>query len=159
MNYIPIPPFLGYRHIDQLSPASVIAYLNRRMLFQFHWQMKGKETQAEEIFHRLLQESRKLNNLQLQASYGYFPCQSEGDSLLIYTDSEAREIFTEFQFPRQSSGKKLCLADYFQSKNSGVLDVVAFQLVTIGQAASDFEKKLHEENRYQDYLFWHGFHA
>jgi 5-methyltetrahydrofolate--homocysteine methyltransferase len=87
--------------------------------------------------------------------YGYFHCQSSGNDLIIY-DGDTRNEKTRFTFPRQPAGKRLCLADYFASVESGQLDVVAFHLVTMGRRASEYSQQLFKADNYSDYLYFHG---
>ena len=90
-----------------------------------------------------------------RAVYGYFPCQSLGNDLIIY-DHQSREERTRFTFPRQPAGKRLCLADYFASVESGRMDVVAFHLVTMGRRASEYARELFAGDNYAQYLYFHG---
>jgi 5-methyltetrahydrofolate--homocysteine methyltransferase len=87
--------------------------------------------------------------------YGYFPAQSSGNDLIVYND-DAKTERVRFTFPRQPSGKHLCLADYFASVDSGRMDVVAFHLVTVGRRASEYSQKLFKADNYSDYLYFHG---
>jgi 5-methyltetrahydrofolate--homocysteine methyltransferase len=59
-----------------------------------------------------------------------------------------------FTFPRQRQRRRLCLADFF-IRASG-LDVIALQLVTVGQPISEYTAKLFAGNNYRDYLEVHG---
>ncbi|HPS65309.1 MAG TPA: vitamin B12 dependent-methionine synthase activation domain-containing protein, partial [Ignavibacteria bacterium] len=108
--------------------------------------------------------------------YGYFPCNSEGDDLIIYKPKNISgndlydiwvhngsyglnelEEWKRFTFPRQSKGKFLCISDFFKPAASGQPDVAAFQIVTVGSRATEYAQKLYNENKYQDYLYFHGF--
>ncbi|MCC6451891.1 MAG: methionine synthase, partial [Acidobacteria bacterium] len=97
--------------------------------------------------------------LEARVVYGYFACQSEGNDLIIYNDDQRTERL-RFNFPRQPieqrGGKNLCLADYFASVESGKMDVVAFDLVTMGSKASEYSAKLFAADNYTDYLLFHG---
>ncbi len=97
--------------------------------------------------------------LEAKLVYGYFPCQSEGNDLIIYREDERTEHL-RFTFPRQPleqrGGKNLCLADYFASKDSGKIDVVPFQLVTMGRRASEYAAELFKADDYTNYLLFHG---
>ena len=93
--------------------------------------------------------------LQPKAVYGYFPCESDGDTLSVFAPGQDRVLVT-FRFPRQVGKQGLCLADYFHPVG-GPKDVVAFTAVTVGEQASLETAKLFRDNRYQDYLFLHGF--
>jgi 5-methyltetrahydrofolate--homocysteine methyltransferase len=90
--------------------------------------------------------------------YGYFPCYSEGNDLVV-VHHEGEDMGKErvrFNFPRQSRDRRLCLSDFFRSKDSGQLDVVSFQFVTMGQSISDAISKLFNANLYREYLELHG---
>ena len=87
--------------------------------------------------------------------YGYFPCQSDGDDLIVYDEEGSRER-ARFTFPRQKGDRHLCLADFFAPADSGRRDVVAFQLVTMGKRASEESARLFASGNYRDYLYFHG---
>jgi len=88
--------------------------------------------------------------------YGYWPCWSEGDDLVVLdAETQSAEI-ARFTFPRQRRDRFLCLADYFRAKDSGELDVVGFHLVTMGSRVSEVTQELFEANAYRDYLELHG---
>lgn len=92
--------------------------------------------------------------LEAAVVYGYFPCVSEGNDLVVLSDSgEERERFT---FPRQRRDRRLCLADFFKSRESGETDVVAFQLATMGSRVSEATAELFAKNAYREYLELHG---
>jgi len=87
--------------------------------------------------------------------YGYFPCQSLGNDLIIYREDQKTEQL-RFTFPRQPAGKHLCLTDFFASTASGRVDVVGFHLVTVGRRASEYAQQLFKSDNYADYLYFHG---
>ncbi|CAK0763743.1 AdoMet activation domain-containing protein [Gammaproteobacteria bacterium] len=166
-NPVPIPPFWGSRCLEHIPLGTVVPYINRTALYKFQWGFKSAGRTPEEytawirsevdpILTRLVRESEAENILQPAALYGYFPCQSEGNDLIIYEDSSNRRERLRFSFPRQSSARGLCIADFFRSVTSEEVDVVAFQLVTVGQRASDHARALFTADRYQEYLYWHG---
>lgn len=109
--------------------------------------------------------------------FGYFPVQSDGNDLIVYkprgtTDTDGRwnltpssdasafdgilEEWQRFSFPRQRDGRRLCLADFFASRSSSIMDVAAFHLVTMGAKASEYSHRLLAGNKYQEYLYFHG---
>jgi len=96
-----------------------------------------------------------------QGVYGFFPAQSSGNDLIIYEPSTAESgtllELLRFTFPRQKSGEYLCLVDYFASVDSGKMDVVAFQIVTVGVAATEHFNELQSNNHYSEAYFSHGF--
>jgi 5-methyltetrahydrofolate--homocysteine methyltransferase len=96
-----------------------------------------------------------------RAVYGYWPCQSEGNDLLVYAPASTLngsrpEVLQRFTFPRQPNQDFLCLADYFASVDSGVLDVVAFQVVTVGARATELFDALQDKHQYSEAYFMHG---
>ncbi len=88
--------------------------------------------------------------------YGYFAAQSEGNDLIVYEgEGQGREL-VRLTFPRQKTGRSLCLSDFFLPVESGRRDVVAFSLVTVGARASEVTHELFAANKYSDYLYLHG---
>ena len=163
---IPSPPFLGTRVIDSVPLDDVFGFVNEVALVRGQWQVrKGKQTEEqykellrEKVYpdlHRLKEDVKRNGWLQPKVAYGYFPCQSDGDALIVY-DSGTMSERTRFTFPRQRDDRHLCLADYFASVGSGRMDVVGFQLVTMGRQAAEHSAKLFAANNYRDYLYFHG---
>ena len=162
---VPIPqaPFYGSRVVERVSLADVFACINETALFKGQWQFKQGRTPLEEyqaqvkakvrpIYQELKERSVREKLLDPKVVYGYFQCQSEGNDLIVY--HQEKEV--RFTFPRQPAGKHLCLADYFASKDSGRMDVVAFHLVTVGRRASEYAHELFKSDNYSDYLYFHG---
>jgi 5-methyltetrahydrofolate--homocysteine methyltransferase len=163
---IPERPFLGSRVVDDIPLKDVFAYVNETALFKGQWQFKQGRKSAEEyqsfvaehvrpVFEELKARSERERLLIPKVVYGYFNCQSSGNDLIVYED-DAQTERTRFTFPRQPSGKHLCLADYFASVESGRMDVVAFHLVTMGRRASEYSQELFKRDNYSDYLYFHG---
>ena len=167
---IPAAPFYGSRVVEDIDLEEVFAFINETALFKGQWQYKqGRKTKEE--YEKILfetvypkfaavKEKSKLENLLTpKVVYGYFPCQSEGNDLIIYDRDEKTERL-RFTFPRQPEnqrgGRNLSLADYFASKDSGKTDVVAFDLVTMGRRASEYAAELFKADSYTDYLLFHG---
>ena len=88
--------------------------------------------------------------------YGYFPCNAAGNTLYIYDPQNHSKLARTFEFPRQSSGKRLCIADFFVSKESGQIDVFPMQAVTVGEIATEYAQKLFKADNYTEYLYYHG---
>ncbi|MGB7201282.1 MAG: methionine synthase [Pyrinomonadaceae bacterium] len=164
---IPKAPFYGSKVVEIKDLTKVFEFINETALFKGQWQFKqGKKTADE--YKQILDETvypkfaeikaRAIRDKLLEAKlvYGYFPCNSDGNDLVIYHDDEKTERI-RFTFPRQPveqrGGKNFCLADYFASDRT---DVVAFQLVTMGRRASVHSAKLFKADSYQDYLLFHG---
>ena len=105
--------------------------------------------------HELKELCRRDRLLQPKVVYGYFPCHSSGNDLIVYHDDMKTER-VRFTFPRQHDDRYLCLADYFAPVSAGTMDVVAFHMVTMGREASEYSAKLYAANDYKKYLYFHG---
>jgi 5-methyltetrahydrofolate--homocysteine methyltransferase len=163
---VPRPPFYGSRVVEEVPLDDVFAFVNETALFKGQWQFKQGRRSAEEyarivaetvrpVYDELKERSKREGLLRPQVVYGYFPCNSEGNDLVVYQDDERTER-VRFTFPRQPAGKRLCLADFFAAKGSGRVDVVAFDLVTVGRRASEYAQELFRSDNYSDYLYFHG---
>ncbi|MGB7068248.1 MAG: methionine synthase [Pyrinomonadaceae bacterium] len=167
---IPTAPFYGSKMVEIKDLTKVFAYINETALFKGQWQYKQGRKSPEEYkvileetvypkFAEIKAKAIREGLLEAKLVYGYFPCQSSGNDLIIYQDDERTERI-RFTFPRQPveqrSGKSLCLADYFMSDTSGRMDVVAFDLVTMGRKASVHSAELFKSDNYTDYLLFHG---
>ncbi len=163
---IPRPPFFGSRVVLDIPIENVFDYVNETALFKGQWQFKQGRTSAEEyqtlvaekvrpVYEELKQRCDREGLLVPRVVYGYFPAQSAGNDLIVY-DTDARTERARFTFPRQPAGTRLCLADYFASVDSGHMDVVAFDLVTVGRRASEYSQELFKRDNYADYLYFHG---
>jgi 5-methyltetrahydrofolate--homocysteine methyltransferase len=166
---VPTPPFWGPRVLERIGLEDVAECMDLNTLFRLHWGGKahGEEFQrlVEEEFQprleRMLREARQRRYLQPRVVYGYFPCQSSGNELIIYDyrawkeDRERLEV-TRLQCPRQPDRERLSLADYFASVESGRMDVVALQVVTMGQVASETMQRLQEASNYSEAYYVHG---
>lgn len=163
---IPVPPFWGSRIVEELALDEIFPYVNEAALIKGQWQVrKGAKTEAE--YQKLLSEEIRpeLENLKLRCKqekllqpkvvYGYFPCQSSGDDLIIFAEDQKTERL-RFQFPRQHGDRHLCLSDFFAPVGSGRIDVVALHLVTMGKKASEHSAKLFASDNYKEYLYFHG---
>ena len=169
-NPVPIPPFWGVKRLEQIPMRAVLPYINRNTLYKFQWGFKPQGRNVEQyaeyarkeldpILNRLVRESDAQSVLRPTALYGYFSAQSQGNTLLVYKSPDSNEIAARFELPRQKTERKLCVADFFRSVESGERDVLAMMLVTIGQHAADFARELFHGDKYQEYLYWHGLNA
>jgi 5-methyltetrahydrofolate--homocysteine methyltransferase len=163
-NPVPVAPFYGSKVVKGIALADYVGMLDERALFLGQWGLKGKdfETMAQDEgrpqLRSLLNDVQSNGWLNAAVVYGYFPCYSEGNDLVVLHhegESNGKER-VRFTFPRQSRDRRLCLADFFRSKESGEIDVVSFQFVTMGQSISDAISKLFNANLYREYLELHG---
>ena len=163
---IPRAPFYGSRVVEDVSLDQVFEFVNELALFKGQWQFKQGNKPADEyqafvkktvrpIYNELKERSKRENLLVPRLVYGYFPAQSSGNDLIIYHEDQKTERL-RFTFPRQLSGRHLCLADFFTSTDSGRMDVAPFHLVTVGRRASQYSQELFKSDNYADYLYFHG---
>lgn len=183
---VPVPPFYGSAAVTNIRLEKIWEYLNEVALVRGQWQF-SKKGKTEEEYKKILEtdvypalEEQKLKVkrerlLEPKVVYGYFPCQSSGDDLIVYRPVREEDLYSKwnsvkpgkvaaedlsewvrFRFPRQRDDRFLCISDFFRSVESGDFDVIAAQAVTIGSKASEFTKHLFNAGSYQDYLYLHG---
>ncbi len=165
---IPRPPIWGPRLVRQMPLDMVFNYLAKNELFRLSWGAKNTHGKAWEAllpeFESRLEDMHQVLLrdpwLYPQGMYGYWPAQSDGNDLVVYEPgsvvSGSPEELVRFTFPRQPDGDQLCLADYFAPVNTGVMDVVAFQVVTVGDEATRRFDQRQEAGEYSEGYFGHG---
>lgn len=164
VNPVPIAPFFGSKVVKGIALADYVQMLDERALFLGQWGLKGKdfEVMAEEQgrprLRSLLNEVQSKGWLNAAVVYGYFPCISEGNDLIVlhHEGPLKDQERLRFTFPRQSRDRRLCLSDFFKSRSSGEVDVVSFQVVTMGDSISRAINELFQKNLYREYLELHG---
>uniref|UniRef100_UPI00278C4946 vitamin B12 dependent-methionine synthase activation domain-containing protein n=1 Tax=Streptomyces venezuelae TaxID=54571 RepID=UPI00278C4946 len=156
-NPVPEPPFLGTRVVKGIQLAEYAPWLDETALFKGQWGLKDPETIETEGRPRLRAWLDRLQTdhlLEAAVVYGWFPCVSKGDDLIVLDEDGGER--TRFSFPRQQRGRRLCLADFHRAEDSGEIDVVAMQVVTVGSRIGEETAKLFAADAYRDYLELHG---
>ena len=163
---IPAAPFFGSRIVKGIPLADYVGMLDERALFMGQWGLKGArgefeamaETEGRPRLRQLLNEVQANGWLEAAVVYGYFPCVSDGNDLIIlhHEGPDKGKERTRFSFPRQSRDRRLCLADFFAPIGSGRTDVVAFHVVTMGNTVSKAANELFAADKYREYLELHG---
>jgi 5-methyltetrahydrofolate--homocysteine methyltransferase len=163
---IPEAPFYGSRIVKGIPLADYVGMLDERALFMGQWGLKGArgeyeamaETEGRPRLRALLNEVQSKGWLEAAVVYGYFPCVSEGNDLVIlhHEGADKGKERVRFSFPRQRRDRRLCLSDFFASRESGKVDVVAFHVVTMGNTVSKAANELFAANAYREYLELHG---
>ncbi|WP_405959467.1 methionine synthase [Streptomyces sp. NBC_00024] len=155
-NPVPTPPFRGTRVVKGIQLKEYAAWLDETALFRGQWGLTKElvETEGRPRLRGLLDRLQTGNLLEAAVVHGYFPCVSKGDDLIIL-DEQGNER-TRFSFPRQRRGRRLCLADFFRPEDSGEMDVVGLQVVTVGSRIGEETARLFEADAYRDYLELHG---
>ncbi|ACB49429.1 5-methyltetrahydrofolate--homocysteine methyltransferase [Crocosphaera subtropica ATCC 51142] len=174
------PPFWGTKILksNEFDLNEIFWYLDLQALIAGQWQFRKPKDQSREEYEAFLAEKvypileewkQKVvteNLLHPTVIYGYFPCQSQDNSLLVYDPETIRNAnnkipedldpIWKIDFPRQKSGRRLCIADFFSPKESGKIDVFPMQAVTVGDIATEYAQKLFAANDYTNYLYYHG---
>jgi 5-methyltetrahydrofolate--homocysteine methyltransferase len=166
-----ITPFLGASVLqgeDQIPLDEVMSFLDRQALFAGQWQMRKTKNQsreeyeqdladkAEPILQKWLARAKNDQLLHPAVAYGYFPCGRDGNSVVVFNPEGVTEM-GRFDVPRQRSGNRYCIADFYQDLKEGCpFDVLPMQAVTMGEEASRFSQELFRKDAYSDYLFFHG---
>lgn len=165
-NPVPTPPFWGTRVVKGIQLKEYASWLDEGALFKGQWGLKEARTGEGPSYEELvetegrphlrgwLERLHTENMLEAAVVYGYFPCVSKGEDLILLGEDGAER--TRFTFPRQRRGRRLCLADYFRPEESGETDVVGLQIVTVGSKIGGTTAELFERNAYRDYLELHG---
>ena len=164
------PPFVGTKLLENkdIMIEDLLFYLDKKALFSGQWQLKRNKNQSPEEYNYYLETYAEplLNKwmsiiienklVSPKAVYGYFNCGRFKNSISIFDDKKT-DVIACFDFPRQKSGHKLCIADFFSDmKNSMPSDFIPMQAVTMGDIASEYSQKLFKSDKYSDYLIFHG---
>jgi 5-methyltetrahydrofolate--homocysteine methyltransferase len=169
-NRVPTPPFWGTRVLRDIPTSEVFDLLDLDELYRLQWGARGSgeqyentvKTEFEPTLARLKEESVREGWIKPEAIYGYFPAQSQGNDVVIYdpaaysSDGASLREIGRFHFPRMVGRERLCLADYIRSVESGDMDVVPIQIVTVGQDATRHFEKLQGNNEYTEAFYSHG---
>ncbi|MBX6364976.1 MAG: homocysteine S-methyltransferase family protein [Gemmatimonadetes bacterium] len=164
---IPSPPFWGVKVLDRIPLAELYELIDLNTLYRLHWgakNAKGAEWEGlvreefEPRLRRYRQEVQAGGWVSVRATYGYFPALAEGDALVVYDPSSPDSEAARFDFPRQTDRDELCLSDYFTpAGEDGRRDVVALQLVTIGDRLLERSQALMQGGDYTEGYYLHGF--
>ncbi len=166
----PTPPFWGIQVLKDgdISIEDIFPYIDVQLLFVGRWRYRRLKHQSYKDYdeflatkaYRILEEWKEKviadDLIHPAAIYGYFPCNAEGNTLYVYDPQDFSKLLTSFEFPRQRGGKRLCIADFYATKESGQIDVFPMQAVTAGQIGTTHAQKLFEADSYLDYHYYHG---
>jgi len=169
-NPIPSPPFWGTRVLRDIPIDEVFDLLDLDELYRLQWGARGSGEQYdstikndfEPALKRLKADAKANGWIKPTAVYGYFPAQSQGNDVIIYdpaayaSDGASLREIARFHFPRMVGRERLCLADYIRSVDSGDVDVVPLQIVTVGKEATLHFDKLQATNAYTEAYYSHG---
>ncbi|MGQ0431448.1 MAG: methionine synthase [Microthrixaceae bacterium] len=163
-NPVFVPPFVGSQVVKGISLDDIAGFINETALFRNQWQFRPEKGESDTDFKarirpQLREELAKAKAAGLlvpQVVYGYFPANSDGDDLVIWSDDTRTSERARFHYPRQNKAPYLCIADFFRPASGDEVDYAAFHIVTMGPAVSEATAKLFADDRYQEYLLLHG---
>jgi 5-methyltetrahydrofolate--homocysteine methyltransferase len=170
------PPFWGSQVLNEqdINLQEVFAYLDRNALFAGQWQLRKTQQQSREEYEAMLAEKAEPvlqqwmqrcieeGLLTPRLAYGYFPCGRSGNAVVVFDPTNSQQALGRFALPRQRSGNRYCIADFYRDLSPGVdgagtpTDVLPMQAVTMGDRASAFARELFKADQYSDYLYFHG---
>jgi 5-methyltetrahydrofolate--homocysteine methyltransferase len=163
---VPKPPFWGDRLVESIDLDEIYPFVNTTALFRGQWGFKRGdldeaeyaklEAKAQDVFDRLKAQCKAEHILRPAVVYGFYPCASEGNDLVVFDPADPERELERFSFPRQGGRQRLCISDFFRPRSAKERDVVAFHCVTMGVEVSHRAKQLFERNEYTEYLYLHG---
>ena len=168
---LPKPPFWGTRTVESIEPRRITPFVNKVALYRGQWQLKRGamseqeyaqliEDRAEPVYRRLCAQAEAGELLEPAVVYGWFPCLSQGDDLIIFDPEDHEREAERFTFPRQTGRERRCISNFFRSVDDaapGERDVIGMHCVTMGHRPAAAAKRLFEGNDYVEYLYVHGF--
>jgi 5-methyltetrahydrofolate--homocysteine methyltransferase len=169
-NPLPSPPFWGTRVIRDIPLDEVFELLDLDELYRLQWGGRGSgeqyksavKNEFEPTLERLKRDAKKTGWIKPEVVYGYFPAQSQGNDVIVYdpaaysSDGGSLREIARFHFPRMVGRERLCLADYVRSTESGDVDVLPLQVVTVGSEATKRFEELQAKNEYSEAFYAHG---
>ncbi|MBN8866297.1 MAG: methionine synthase [Solirubrobacterales bacterium] len=159
---IPEPPYWGVREVP-VDIDEIFDHLDLHVLFKLHWGGKGikgdewDKLVSETFRPKLEQMWREQDYLHPRARLGYFPCNADGNELVIFDPEDQDKEINRLVFPRQPKHDRICLTDFYRPLNDeGIRDVVALQGVTVGPEVTDLMEQLEKDGEFAEQLYTHG---
>ena len=167
-TFAPPPSFTGLKVLEDYPLEELVDYISWTPFFGA-WELRGaypaildSPTYGEEA-RRLFNDARVLMRKMIEekaisarATFGFFPANSVGDDVQLYTDDSRTEILTTFHFLRQQWDKSrqranlpqqdFCLADFVAPQESGVADYLGAFVVTAGVGGDEYAATLEAAN-------------
>ncbi|HPY96228.1 MAG TPA: vitamin B12 dependent-methionine synthase activation domain-containing protein [Candidatus Cloacimonadota bacterium] len=175
MNYQIKPHCIGLNQVERIDIETINNWINKKMLYFKLWGFKPDDMQDNNIKKEIENAHKRMfewakTQCSPSISYGIFPCQTDKDMIMIYKKKDSCEncvacnllstsadnVLKVLFFERDQE-HNISICDYFNTVNSGVIDFLGCQVVTLGDKPVQFAKQLNDENQYQDYFYWHGY--
>jgi 5-methyltetrahydrofolate--homocysteine methyltransferase len=159
---IPTPPFWGVREIE-VDMDEVYHHLDTHVLFKLHWGGRGVKGEdwrrlvSDDFQPRLERMWSEQTYLHPRALLGYFPCNADGNELIVWDpDAPGEQELERLVFPRQPKHDRICLTDFYRPLASGEVDVCSLQAVTAGDEVTELMARLEQDGEFAEQLFVHG---
>jgi len=157
----PMPAFTGLKTFEDYNLAELASHIDWTPFFRT-WELAGTypailndpivgqaardlKQDADAMLEKIIQPSESAPWLTARAVIGFFPANSTGDDVEIYTDETRSDVKVRVNFLRQQMKKtgrpNFCLADFVAPRESGMADYIGGFAVTAGL---DIEEKLIE---------------
>jgi 5-methyltetrahydrofolate--homocysteine methyltransferase len=145
----PAPAFLGTRVFERIPLGELVDRIDWAPFFQA-WELAGSYpailqdakvgAQARNLLadgQRMLAQIVEGHWLEARAVIGFWPANSDGDDVRLWTDARCHGFRAELHFLRQQMQKRggepnLCLADFVAPMDSGAPDYLGAFAVTAG---------------------------
>ncbi|MDB6129438.1 MAG: hypothetical protein JWM04_545, partial [Verrucomicrobiales bacterium] len=164
---IAVPEFTGIKVIDPFPLEEIVPFIDWSPFFHT-WELRGRYPsifddatvgpKAKELFddaQKLLQRIVKEKRFTAKAIYGFFPANSVGDDIELYTDESRTKVATVFHTLRQQMDKPAdqhnhALSDFIAPKETGLADYLGAFAVTSGhgvdELCAEFDKDMDDYN-------------
>ncbi len=149
-----VPEFIGTRVLRDFPISELVPYIDWSPFFQT-WEMKGKYPaifddphagkEARDLFDKaqeLLEQIVRNQWLKAEGVYGFFPANSDGDDIVVFTDESRTQERCRFpmlrqQWEREGQTTFRSLADYIAPVDSGKADYLGAFAVSAGFGARE----------------------
>jgi 5-methyltetrahydrofolate--homocysteine methyltransferase len=169
IDCVPIPraPFYGSKVETEIDLDIIYPYINTTALFRGQWGFKRgalsrnafddlvTET-VEPIYERLKVWCKEEHALRPKVVYGWWPCNSDGNDVVIFDEVDHEREIARYSFPRQTKRNKRCISDFFLPINYNEKDIIGLSCVTVGSKVSKRTRDLFDADEYSEYLYLHG---
>ncbi len=162
-NQICVPEFTGRRVLADVSLSALIPYIDWSPFFHA-WEMRGRYPEllddpargpaARELFanaQELLRQIVDKKLLEARAVYGFFPANSAGDDIVLYTDTTRVQELARLHTLRQQKDNErrkpqLALVDFVAPLDSGFVDYIGAFAVTAGHGAQELAERFEKDH-------------
>jgi len=163
-GYTPlVPKFIGTKTLEDFPLEELVPLIDWNPFFNA-WELAGKFPKiltdevvgesASQLFEdatKMLDDLVKNKRLKASAVYGFWPANSAGDDIIVYSDESRTDEVTRLHHLRQQMKKpsaqpNFCLSDYVAPAESALKDYVGGFVVTTGLGAEKLSAQYEADN-------------